>query len=438
VSHDSHQGGGSRGTGSARRRAHDSVGVAQLTPPPDPRRTDREALARRRTAQLEAALLLARTLVEQKQLDDALDACQQALTLDESHLGALQLEEEIQTAIRIRDGVESAANEGALTAADGPTMDPGLAGSKLLESQAVTRYHEDAFAYTGPPSATPEQRQTKTPAPVAKTPLPTGLDQPVSDHTAIRLPAVPVDATIIAPAHRAPSPAAPASPTAPAPPAPAVAKTPDKPASSSKVVAKKVDPPGFLAAAGQWCTSALQSIGPALSGVGQTLRGSATPAAQKNTQKKTSPLVWAGVGVGVLAVVGVGAYLLTRGPVPTGTTVIEAVPWATVVAVRNERGESQTLPSPASTPMMLALPAGTYQITLTGPPPELKTETVSVLVEVGRTAVVLAPRFPSVTVEEYFEQYIGAGDAQAPEPTAETPAVTATPAAAPATTGGVQ
>ena len=104
--------GGSRGTGSARRRSNDVVGVAQLTPPPDPRRTDREALARRRAAQLEAALLLARTLFEQQQLDEALDACQQALTLDETHVGALELEQEISTAIRIREGVEIAADDG--------------------------------------------------------------------------------------------------------------------------------------------------------------------------------------------------------------------------------------------------------------------------------------------------------------------------------------
>ncbi len=72
-----------RGTGSARRRSNDAAGVAQMTPPPDPRRTDREALARRRTAQVEAALTLARDLLEQRKLEEALDACQQALTLDE-------------------------------------------------------------------------------------------------------------------------------------------------------------------------------------------------------------------------------------------------------------------------------------------------------------------------------------------------------------------
>src|SRR4029450_7441231 len=69
-----------RGTGSARSRTNDSIGVAELTPPPDPRRPDREALGRRRTAQVDAALLLAKTLFEQRNLDAALDACQQALT----------------------------------------------------------------------------------------------------------------------------------------------------------------------------------------------------------------------------------------------------------------------------------------------------------------------------------------------------------------------
>jgi hypothetical protein len=89
-----------RGTGSARRRQDDAVGVAQLTPPPDPRRTDREALARRRAIQLDAALTQARALMAQGQLEAALDACQQALTYDENHAGALRLEEEIEAAMR--------------------------------------------------------------------------------------------------------------------------------------------------------------------------------------------------------------------------------------------------------------------------------------------------------------------------------------------------
>jgi hypothetical protein len=53
------------------------------------------------------------------------------------------------------------------------------------------------------------------------------------------------------------------------------------------------------------------------------------------------------------------------------------------------------------------LPAGTYQISLAGPPPESKKETVTLRVDVGRTNVVPITRFPSLTVEEYFEQYLG-------------------------------
>jgi hypothetical protein len=427
VGRDSGQGGG-RGTGSARRKSPDSIGVAQLTPPPDPRRTDREALARRRGAQVEAALMLARTLFEQRKLDEALDACQQALTLDESHIGAVQLEEEINTAIRIREGVEIAADDGALNPAEGPTvMDPGLAASRLLESQAVTRHHEDGFAFTAPPAATPLQRQTK---PASAPPAPPSLNQPVSEMTAIRLPAAPADATIIAPARKTPS---------PVPPAPAVAKAPpQKPASSAKVPEKKVDRPDIMALARQWYASAVGAIRPAIGGASQAFRGSTSPTAQK--QKKTFPLVWAGVGVGVLAVAGVAAYLLTRGPAPTGTAIIDAVPWANVVAVRNDRSESQTLPSPASTPLMLTLPAGTYEITLAGPPPESRTETLSVRVEVGATALVQAPRFRGVTVDEYFEQYIGAGDAPAPAsaPEADAPTAPPAPASQPASPGSPQ
>ena len=166
--------GGNRGTGSARRRSNDAVGIAQMTPPPDPRRTDREALARRRTAQVEAALTQARTLFGQQKLDEALDACQQALTLDETHTGALELESEIQTAMRSPEGLDIAADDsgfGATTAAE-PSFHPGLA-VRLLDSQMVTRAHEQAFVVTGLPPASSERpltatAPTSTVAPVAK------------------------------------------------------------------------------------------------------------------------------------------------------------------------------------------------------------------------------------------------------------------------------
>ena len=83
-----------RKTGSSpvRRPSTDAVSVA--TPPP----TDRDALARRRLAQLEAALGQGRTLLAAGDLEMALDFCQQALTFDEHHAGALELEQEIAAA----------------------------------------------------------------------------------------------------------------------------------------------------------------------------------------------------------------------------------------------------------------------------------------------------------------------------------------------------
>ena len=325
-------GGANRGTGSARRRSNEALGVAQMTPPPDPRRTDRESLARRRTMQIEASLMLARMLLDQLKLEEALDACQQALTLDETHVGALELEQEIHTALRIREGVEIAADDSAVTSAADPSLSAadvtttaadlslfvaGGTASSLLESQAITRAHEEAFVVTGLPPASLERPLTS--------PAPTASVAPV----AIPAPVVP---------------------------------------------GNTVEPRGRLA---------------------------------------QIPMKWVGAGGLAVAAVAVAAFMLTGGTAATGTAVIDAAPWANITAIRNDDSELQPLPSPASTPLSLALPAGTYQISLAGPPPESKTETVTLRVEAGRTSLVPITRFQSLTVEEYFEQYLGSSYAPA-------------------------
>ena len=437
-----------RGTGSARRRTNVSIGVAELSPPPDPRRTEPDAVAPRRTAPVDAALLLAKTLFEQRDLDAALDACQQALTLDEAHVGALQLEGEIQTAIRARDGIAVAADDEAALSADDPTMlDPGSSGrSRMFESQAVTRYGDGAFGSPHPPSSilpesippasippsSIEKRPTNPPiAPLPPVPpVPkarTGVGDRIPDEkTAERLPAaVAADATIITPPRRTPTPAskAAASPTVETVPvvhaSAAKAHVSAAAVKPAKVPAQNDERANVLAPVMGAVSSALQAISPAVKG-----------APQAGKQKAVA--LAAGAGVLLLAV-GTGVFfLMTRGPVPTGTTIIDAVPWATVTSVRNERGEPQELTaSPASTPLALTLPAGTYQITMTGPPPESKTETVSVRVDAGGTSVVPLTRFQRMTAEEYFEQYIGAGDAPGVETSA--PADSGAAPAAPAT-----
>jgi eukaryotic-like serine/threonine-protein kinase len=346
ITRDSLPPAGARGTGSSRRRSTDSVGVAQMTPPPDPRRTDREALARRRVTQVEASLQLARTLLEQQKLDEALDACEQALTLDETHTGALELEQEIHTALRVREGIEVAADDSALTtAADSSAFKSNLIASRLLESQAVTRVHEEAFVVTGLPPASSEQR--------LNTPQPLPLTASVP---ATALPAVSAPAAI------------------PASPAPPVAEIRDRPRVSVPQIAIAKDTRTLLI----------------------------------------------GAGVAALALVGLAAFVLLRGAGATGTAFVDAVPWANITSIRNEAGEQMPLPSPASTPVALALPAGTYQITLAGPSPDLKPETVTVVVTVGQTSAVPPLRFQSITVEEYFEQYLGGGAVSSPAPSGGT------------------
>ncbi|HEU4691912.1 MAG TPA: protein kinase, partial [Vicinamibacterales bacterium] len=176
---------GTRGTGSSRRRQDEPAAVAQLTPPPDPRRTDREALARRRAIQLEAALTQARALMAQGQLEAALDACQQALTYDENHVGALRLEEQIESAMRGK----LAAEVNPATAANLDTLWPNF---DVRPSEVATQM--DPFP------ATP----------------PGGVERTVLRLPTAPPPAPPVDATVIAPSRKTPPPTQ--APSAPAPP----------------------------------------------------------------------------------------------------------------------------------------------------------------------------------------------------------------------------
>ena len=429
VSRDTPGGGINRGTGSARRRTGNAVGVAQLTPPPDPRRTDREALARRRAAQVEAALAQARQLVAEQQLEAALDACQQALTLDENHVGALELEEEIETALGLREGVAIPADDPDITVAS----DPSALDSRLIESQAVTRMHEEGYAVAGLPGA--EQALTGGPA--------SGM----GERTVLRPVAPPIEAkqdppsvvaepTIIAPSRRTPAPvpqtATPATipPAAPPSPPPAVAKQPVR-APAHKAPAQKAPAQKVPVQKGPSGPDLLTRIKTAVAPLARSLQS--IPATLPNGKTRTIAAIAAGV---VVVAIAATAYFLTRGPVPTGTLVVEAAPWATVTAIRAENGGEQMVPAEATTPLSIALPEGTYQITLTGP--GSKTSTVTAHVTVGGIAVAPMARFDSVTVEQYFEQFLSGSAAAPTEPAPAAPAAGAPAPAAPPAAGGNQ
>jgi hypothetical protein len=366
--------------------------------------------------------------LDQRQLDEALDACQQALTLDESHAGALDLEEAIRAAISIRDGIVVAADDAIATRASDPASpSPGLPAAPLLQSQAVTRLTDDPFAVGGRPSASDVYRlDIATPA----VPEVAG----VSEQTVLR-PAVltpPPDATIVAPARRTPAPASKQTTTqaaSPAPPAPvAKAQAPTKSASGP---VKKASLPNVLDPVMQSIAAVLESAKTLTSGLGK-----AAPRGGQSTGRRLT--VWISGGVAALVlVVGVTAYVLTRGPAPTGTAIVDAVPWANITSIQSEGGAEYPLPTPASTPVALALPEGTYKITLAGPAPESKTETVTVRVDVGGTSVVPITRFQSMTVEQYFEQYLGSTETPSSSSTPDGPAPAAAVPAAPAASPGV-
>jgi serine/threonine protein kinase len=359
---------GGRGTGSARRRQDDAVGVAQLTPPPDPKRTDREVIARRRTTQLEASLQEARKLLAQGQLESALDACQQALTFDENHVGALRLEEEIETALRRHTRPQP---EAALPA-NVETMWPDL---DARPSEVVTRL--DQFAPMGIPPAGGAER------------------------TVLRPPTAPADATVIAPPRRTPSPVPPS------------AATPVPPSLNQAAAAAPVE------------TKRAPSIGRIVADI--VARSKTIVAAAHSVvvavprDRRALNIVAIAVAVVVVAFVG---FTMLGGPAPTGTVVIDAVPWGTITAIETESGDPVTLPSLPSTPYSMTLPTGTYQVVVAGPPPESQPQRITVQVEEGVSTVVPLIRFRPLTPEEYFEGYLSAPTA----PTLESRAAPAEPA----------
>jgi len=148
---------------------------------------------------------------------------------------------------------------------------------------------------------------------------------------------------------------------------------------------------------------------------------------------RKATIVWASVAVVIVAAAITAVVIVMLASIsPAGTLVIDAVPWGTITAIEAENGERPPLPSPASTPLVISLPAGTYQVLVAGPTPESEAQRIGVTVRPNAASVAPTVRFRDVTPEEYFEQYLAAPSAPV-EPAvspADTPpsAVTVTPA----------
>jgi len=150
-------------------------------------------------------------------------------------------------------------------------------------------------------------------------------------------------------------------------------------------------------------------IGPVVAGIvaqSKAIADSATAAVVAVSRDRRALSIGA-IVLGVVIVAGV-ATMLFSGPAPSGTVVIDAVPWGTITAIETEGGDKVALPSTSSTPLSLSLPAGTYQVVITGPPPELQTQRITIEIQRDGTTVAPMVRFRMLTPDEYFEQYLAA------------------------------
>ena len=144
---------------------------------PGPRKTDREALARRREEQLRAALERSRSLLASNDLEGAYDACQQALTYDEQHPEGLELEDAIQAAFAALAASPAVGGDVEVVAATAASPAAPSAAASLGVRAPVPALADDS-ADLGATRLTP--RRTPTPgaaavpaAPAKPSPSPT-------------------------------------------------------------------------------------------------------------------------------------------------------------------------------------------------------------------------------------------------------------------------
>ena len=286
-----------------------AVKTAVATPPPEPRRTDREAIARQRVQQFQERLADARRHLDEQRFDDARRVCQEALALDPGHPEAREL------LLRIDAELNDLSN-----------------------------------------SATMMHVRSRPPASAAAEP-------PELEATVVR--------PLPQPAAR-PSP----SPSAPAPAQPAAKSRPAEP--SARPATPKVDP--LDAARAQW---------------------------QRLTKAQRQGVLGGAAVMALLLVAGAVIALRPKAPPPMPWSVaFDAVPWASIERIQNEKGEPVVLPGDVTTPMVFPLIPGTYQVVLVGPPPQLERRTVPLTVGADAPPAFPVQRFTPMTADEYFKDLL--------------------------------
>jgi tetratricopeptide (TPR) repeat protein len=430
-------------------------------PTPVTGQRSREEVAKRRTAQIEAAVSKGRMLMESGQLDDALESCLLALALDEEHPEAQALDQLIR-----RRQAESHADEmvrdarieldrGALTAADGllqqarALVPDGPEVRKLERDLRLARVEQERVRQRAQllqkivedADRALAQGQLEVAVVLAGEGL--ALDPQsdrarlIKEEAARRLiddSAALSTATVVRPAVMNPTVIRPAAdettrvrPMAAEPTVirPVVSAAPTKQVEAVRPPSPAVAPAHLAqqrsSAVSSRVTTAWATVGGLISArsgaMGTHLRGLSPH------QKRM--LLWGAGGAAAVIALGVVAVLWSNSapaPVARQQVVIEAVPWATVAGIQAEDGTPVTVPPDASTPFVIDLPPGRYTVRLVGPSPDSAVKVLTVQAEAGGSPPVVTESFVQMTPEDYFEQYLSPLPSQATDASAPAPA----------------
>lgn len=390
----------------AKQGLHDAGRVTPDTATPD-KRADRDALVRKRTAEIRESVRLARASLESGDLAAARAECERVLLLDHAHPEALELVQRINLELTWaeaadllkrghaelqRGGIPKAGEllERAQRLAPGNPeagrLDRALRLARAAQDVARRRAErfrraiegaEDALDRGAPEEALGHAREALEVDPESEQARALEADslRRIDEDTG------PQQAgDVPAPVGRRSGP-----PAAPKPPRPAV---PGSELSEAPTMLRK------------------QSLG-------------RLHEAWRRLSSRQRTLILTGVAIATVVAVGAAVWMSLRpgaGAPSVWGVVVDAAPWATVKEVQRDTGELQALPQPASTPLALQLAPGTYTISLEGPPSAFESRVVTILVEAGKPTAIPLQRFEPMTPERYFDLYLKPKAPVAPSP----------------------
>ena len=353
------------------------------------------------------ALSRARALLEENDIDGALTACEEALSLDDANPEALEIEKAIRTASagrRVRTLLADARRHiktgGLDTAEELLRQARGLNAESAECSRVETELRTARAKRSGVP-----------PGPGAEQTI-------VEHHPPLNPPTPAAEETVVLQRERTPNLRS----------TPPLRNRPDSRAGGRQTPPRR--PSTQEEPQGRDHGRETPATRPV------TVSKSPTPRPERGRFRMAVPMLLAALrsraGAGIAVVVTlvaistlVIALLGGDDEVPTGTLLVDAAPWGTVTSITTLDGTAHPLPEDASTPLVLTLQEGEYRVTIAPPSGSGDARTVTVAVTPGGFARSKVEAFPAITVDDYFEQYLtpAALDSSAGADTSSTPAL---------------